>query len=359
MTARTIIPLVLACSAAALAAQPEPEPTDDPRTRVAALIEQLEADDHADRVRATALLGDPGIGADIETLARATIDASPERVLRLHSSMLDLFSRAPKAGLGVGFGPDRSEGVSIQTVVDNTDDFPAAALLQPNDLILRADGRVMDDSDDLRVAILSHTPGETLVLLVRRDDQVLTIDAPLGSYARLRGAAPISPAIAWRAIEWRLDRLGIEPGRPARVVGVPSIDAWLDAAYPQAPVGIARDRASGFPSIGIGGDGRDTYAGLGASRRTLVTPWITREEASQALRESERVTLARRMRTLETRIAALTERARALRGDNNHDAGGGGNDAIAALRAEIDLLQRELRGANERFEALAADNDAP
>jgi len=314
------------------------------------LIALLDAPDHETRVRATALLGDPGIGVELETLARAAVDAPPERAIRLRSSMLDLFSRSPKAGLGVGFGPDIPEGVPIQTVVEEVDAFPGAALLRPGDLVMGADGLAVETPDELRIAILSHKPGESLQLLLRRQGEALTIDAPLGDYKELNGAAPIHPSIAYRAIERRLARAGIEPRPTRRVTGAASIDRWLDAAYPGAPIGIVRSRAPGHPGITIGGDGRDAYSGLGSSRRTLVSPWITRQEASLALRQSARTVLARRMHALELRIRSLTEHAEAL-ARRGEDPGG----ELDALRRDIEDLREEIARANAEFEALGDD----
>ena len=341
-----IVSLVIVCGALAGASASGRQP-DGADARVAGLVEQLDAGSYAERTRATGLLSDASVGADIETLARARVGASAEARARLDRAILSLFAQEPKGGLGVGFAPERDGGVEIGTVVDDKAGFPAAAMLKPGDLIVGADGHALEDSDDLRVHILSHRPGESLELTVRRGGETLRFEAPLGAYSGLRGAAPIERSIARRAITRRLARKGIETPAPDRIGGAIGIDDWLGAAYPGGATGVVRPRAPGFPNIRAGGAGRDVYAGLGVSRRALVRPWGSREDASRILRQSERERLGRRVRALETRIRVLEARAGALGGDDD-DAGLG----LERLRAEIGTLRRELDRARERLERM-------
>jgi PDZ domain-containing protein len=62
--------------------------------------------------------------------------------------------------------PRASEGLVVLAVQPSR---PAGAALEPNDVLLAADGAVLTDADDLREAVGRHEPGEEVALRVRRD----------------------------------------------------------------------------------------------------------------------------------------------------------------------------------------------
>ena len=337
--------LVCGALAGASASGRQPDGAD---TRVAALVEQLDAGSYAERTRATGLLSDASVGADIETLARARVGASAEARARLDRAILSLFAQEPKGGLGVGFAPERDGGVEIGTVVDDKAGFPAAAMLKPGDLIVGADGHALEDSDDLRVHILSHRPGESLELTVRRGGETLRFEAPLGAYSGLRGAAPIERSIARRAI---LAASGAQGDRDTRARPDRGRDRDRRLARRGVPRGGVRGRAPagdrGSPTSARAARGVMSPRGWARRAGRWCDPWDSREDASRILRQSERERLGRRVRALETRIRVLEARAGALGGDDD-DAGLG----LERLRAEIGTLRRELDRARERLERM-------
>jgi PDZ domain-containing protein len=61
-------------------------------------------------------------------------------------------------------------------VVGVASDAPAAGKIEPTDVIVGVDGKVVRTPDDLRRLIATHKPGETVRLRVKRDDTTKVID---------------------------------------------------------------------------------------------------------------------------------------------------------------------------------------
>ncbi len=192
----------------------------------------------------------PGLTLDdvLERLASETTLA-PEQTRRLEQIAAHLFRTAPKAGLGVQFGrQNAARGVLIEATVD-PDRFPAANILRAGDYIAEVRGRPVRSPDDLRAAILSHLPGETMPSVVLRADERLELDLPLGNFDMLGRTERIEPDLARRCVLMRMERLVGLPPEPAALGTDVTPSDWARAG--DAPDGQPRRRAAGATAHGV------------------------------------------------------------------------------------------------------------
>lgn len=214
---------------------------------VRTLIRDLGADTLAAREEATQRLAEIEIslpalrtmGVDFESL-------SAEQRSRLDHVLLERFKRTPRAGLGVQYDPQFFQGVRLATVVDG---FPASAVLQAGDIVSRVEGVDLNTFmsqeawQALRHQILSFHPGETMDMVIRRGGQTLRVQVPLGSYADLGNAQPLTEndyAAAWSV---RRHRLGVEMRSSDRIAAPRVAGVWS----PMTPL----DRARFEPQLGV------------------------------------------------------------------------------------------------------------
>ncbi len=195
------------------------------------LVRDLDSPDLTTRELASERLGVmPGLTLDHVLVRLVDPDAlAPEQSRRLERIASRLFQSAPKAGLGVQFGrQNAARGVQIEATVD-PERFPAATVLRPGDYIAEVRGRAVRSPDDLRAAILSHLPGETMPTVVYRDEERLELDLPLGNFDMLGRTERIDSQMARRCVLARLDRLaGADLERVALGEGI-SAGAWAQA----------------------------------------------------------------------------------------------------------------------------------
>lgn len=257
-----------------------------------AAIEAMDAPNANERENATRTLRmTPGLTMDFifRTLRRE--DLSPEQRARVEQVGSGLFETAPRAALGVRFQAVDAQngGIRIDSAVPG---FPASdlGLLQSGDTLVEAAGIELVTYDDLRAAILAHSPGETMRLRVRRtvtDAEVgadeapigerveeqaeapaeplaeppteeMTVDVPLGSFSALNPQRPPSPSILIRAWETRLKMEGLrEP-----TLQLP------DDAFEGAAGWWGGEAGSGFGGLAAGGVSRSTEPYYG--RRGMV-----------------------------------------------------------------------------------------
>lgn len=214
------------------------------------ILSQLDSPSLAERDQAASiLLGDPSITIRVIEDMLASDSLSPEQQVRLMTVGREIFARTPKAGLGVRFAPQRfDEGARLDGVLEG---FPAAGLLWAGDIVLAINGQTITNSEHMGELILSHEPGEVLVMdiarpigpaLPQRDQPVerLIVRVPLGRFDDLQaGAVPI-PARLEGAFLQRLARAGV--GHEPAVVGAGrSPIEWLrtegyDVSAATAPV---------------------------------------------------------------------------------------------------------------------------
>jgi len=138
----------------------------------------------------------------------------------------------PKGGLGVAFGTIRVGAIEVQPIQKDPR-FPASFLLNPGDAIAMIDGQVVTSSSDVRAEILSRSPGELLGVTVSRNNQLIDLDLPLGSYRDLAGAGFLDPIITKRALERRWNRRGITPNGPDTIGSGIIVDEWISAVFPR------------------------------------------------------------------------------------------------------------------------------
>lgn len=323
--------------------------------RLVGLIQQLDDESWLVREQSMRMIGDPNEGFELDMLGAfiERAELSPEAMARFRSAARGLFEQTTKAGLGVGFGEVRDGGVEIGTVVAEVDRFPAAAMLMPGDLIVGADGSKLTTSEDLRAAILSHEPGETLDLLVRRGERVLEIEAPLGSYSSLRGAAPIGLEIADRAIAIRWARQGISvPGSQTIGGGIAPAD-WINAGYPEGSATVKKPGSRRMDRVVGLGSSRDVYVGIGVMRHSRIEPWVSRANAIEAMGQTRRIQITRSMDITRKQIEILQIGIKMLNtqirknGDNFKD-----NQPI---NLKIETATVELRSAQNELELLLVE----
>lgn len=156
-------------------------------------------------------------------------DLTLEARSRLLGAARKRFFETPRAALGFQFGGTLRDRIVIGRLIDG---FPAKMVLEEGDMIMSADGYRLEGPVAravLPAVIVSHDPGETIKLVVRRGAQKLTLDVPLGEFAKLEqgGGGWMGPerlAPAWRI---RSARLGGGP-EPIRVEL--DRDAWYSSA---------------------------------------------------------------------------------------------------------------------------------
>lgn len=142
-------------------------------------------------------------------------DLSLEARSRLLGVARRRFFETPRAAMGFQFGGTLRDRIVIGRLIDG---FPAKKILEEGDMVMSADGYRLEGPVAravLPAVIVSHDPGESIKLVVRRGAQKLSLDVPLGEFARLEQGAWMGPerlAPAWRIRAARLGG-GLEPIR--------------------------------------------------------------------------------------------------------------------------------------------------
>lgn len=245
----------------------EPSPTLDQRAFDRLLLD-LDSPDLKTRELASERLGVmPGLTLDdvLKRLARPD-ELAPEQARRLERIASRLFQSAPKAGLGVQFGrQNAARGVQIEATVDPVR-FPAATILKPGDFIAEVRGRPVRSPDDLRAAILSHLPGETMPTVILRGEERLELDLPLGNFDLLGRTERINAEMARRCVLARLERWEDVPFEREALGDDVTPSAWAEAGNALERRMQRRSRGRQELGISIGGtariDPQDADAGL-------------------------------------------------------------------------------------------------
>jgi hypothetical protein len=196
-------------------------------------------------------------------------DLTLEARYRLFGIARQRFFRSPRAALGFKFGGQLRDRVVVGETYEN---FASFKLLEIGDMIVGADGVKIEGPSGqamLQSIILSHDPGESIRLTVRRGARKMELEVPLGPFAGLPnvGGGMLEDRLA-RA--WRIraqSRMGGLP-EPVRVEGPKA--PWtppLDEMQRRLDVGMRRD-ANENP-IRIVGGGMPRAAQMGDDNRFL------------------------------------------------------------------------------------------
>jgi S1-C subfamily serine protease len=93
-------------------------------------------------------------------------------------STTDVADVTPGALDQFGIDPDATGGVVVEVVPGSAADSGG---LQEGDLITSVDGQDVTSSDDVRSAVRSHDPGDTVTVTVQRDGRSQDLEVTLGS----------------------------------------------------------------------------------------------------------------------------------------------------------------------------------
>ncbi len=233
----------------------------DTRPTVAELVDRLDSPVFAARRQATTdLLIRRDLTLDAAEWLLTDTSLSPEQRLRLERVALEVFARGPRAALGIQFPRESRDGVRIEAVLD---EFPASAMLRAGDRITEADGLPITRQATFRAAILSHDPGEVMVMKLVREGEELEFGVLLGSFARLNVTASPRPGdllAAWTLRQAR--QVSLLPAEP--IVPKPAVRGGDDTEQLRLPEPGTRAWDSAFAtgdaprSLLVGGQMRET-----------------------------------------------------------------------------------------------------
>ena len=197
--------------------------------------------------------------------------ASPEQRLRLDRLGPSVLYRTPRAAVGIRFSMKQLE---VGQLIEG---FDAQRVLQVGDEIVSVAGHAMNSHNDLRPAIVMHSPGAEVTMRVIRQGRPLTLRLTLGDFDAL-------PAVGWRdnvtfedcrrAWELRSSDLREERHRTSKTGAV--LDIGVDAAawerLKQGPSNIKPDPTTmpwGDLTLTAGGAPRESGLDLRGGRQTL------------------------------------------------------------------------------------------
>lgn len=341
---------LLVCAASVAASEPDAD--------FASMLTQLDSDDWFEREAATEALiasDDLPMSAIDEALASDSISA--EQRMRLDLVSVQRYRRESLAGLGVQFNGERLGAVKITVVVEG---FPAATVLQVGDTILASgtdqDAVLIGGEDGLRSQILSRRPGEVLPVIVRRGDDTIALELPLGSYSNLRGAATLDDETVREAMLLRRSRTWDAASEPRTIGAGLDLSVWIRAAFPEGS----------WDGLVGGGERRDapvvrggTAGSLeGRGRQSLLrTFWPDLDEAfEEAGRKLRDQTDRKQSRAIILRSVHVAREITLVRDIESAEANGENTAALLMtldrLRASLAELDMELQREFERTDAI-------
>lgn len=176
------------------------------QSELSALVAQLDSQDIQTRERATEMLAMSRFltTRDIERLLEDD-RLSPEQRARLVTAAGAHFFNEPRAAIGVRWDIDFRESIVI---VETIAGFDSDSKLESGDLVRSANGIPLDcfgAQNLFRYIIVSHDPGDTLDLSVRRGAGLVELEVVLGEYKDLNQS--LSPAQLVAA--WNIRRAGL------------------------------------------------------------------------------------------------------------------------------------------------------
>jgi hypothetical protein len=162
-------------------------PDEELRRRVVspeirAAIDSLDAPSWDERERATRTLLDARLELEDLYAALAEPGISPERRHRLLGVTVERIVNSPRGALGVRMDLGRDDGLGVR-ITATIPGMPAAAHLEPDDLIVAIDGRAVHDREDLIRTVQGKAPGDPVkveALRPGRDDRGKFLVGPDG-----------------------------------------------------------------------------------------------------------------------------------------------------------------------------------
>lgn len=348
------IPVLAALSLAAVArAQIGGGPIDAPVPEttpevIEDWVEQLGNEDWLMRDLATLELSELDPGISLETLEGFMCheDLSPEQRARLRLACLRRFALRPKGALGVSFGTIRVGAIEVQPIPPS-EEFPATMLLKENDQIAMVGDRVIDGSFSLRIEILSRDPGSILPVTLIRNERVLRLDLPLGSFSDLTGAVRMDSQLLTSALERRWERLGIEHGPDGSIGSGISTEDWKRAAFPEDATPDPREPELIAPRGYVLGPGMNTTPGSGRWGQAIIDVWSDPDALNRDLVQRESLLAGERAQPMIA-LRMLLERERdQLR-----------QDLERAEEAQQPVLEEQLAQVSMQLDAITEKIDA-
>lgn len=228
------------------------------------LVDGLGSAEYSRREGAMAQLRDRwGLRVSDVAEAMSRPGLSAEQLVRLEQLAHEVYVRTPRGALGVQLrnlnnqvNPELEVGVQVVRVSDG---FPAKGVLMPEDVILEIGGREVRRSrfeDTLRARVISHDPGQVVLVTVLRVGERLTLPVELGSWESFdRNAGVLSEMLSTDDLHrgWEERRAGLPVAGAALPVG--KIDRHLASRSPGREIGLEL-AAGGFgEALGVDAGG--------------------------------------------------------------------------------------------------------
>lgn len=242
--------------------------------RLAELIAQLSSNDVSIRAAATTkLLQDESftlrvIEAALKDGGGAEGKLSLEARSRLLTAARDRFARTSRGAMGIQFWANLRDRVVVERTFEN---FDSSKKLQDGDMIVEADGRAISGPNArnrLQALIVSHEPGETIELVVRRGEKKEKFSVVLGKRENLRDSM-MTDEIIQRA--WSVRSAAYAPAPVAPITPPIAAAQWPTQPIGQEQINRVQLRRKGVSELGpnIAGGGVPRGASLNLDQINL------------------------------------------------------------------------------------------
>lgn len=319
----------------------------------AEFVEQLESASFVDReLAADELETNPAITLeDLEHhLMRENL--TPEQRLRLERAAMRRFTTSPRAAMGIRLSQDVSDaGLRIEGTVEGYD---AAEKLNADDIISVINGHPIRSGRDLRMAIISRSPGEVVPVRVLRNKREMTIDVELGPYAGLSNTSNLQRNDLYEA--WLFRSREYAPlGTPELIEPEEGLRAWAEVERDAPPYRPRQMRdARGVPlrsRVVVGGEARPRPGALAGMRldrplnrtaqeRVADYPTMIRDNLIRL--EVEAVAMRERIRRQQVNISELQQVA-------------GRRQQVEHLQGQLESYQMDLNELEKQIERYRAE----
>ncbi len=232
--------------------QPPAPPASEQRVMVESeipsdLLAQLDSPELLLREAATKQVGSSGrFGMSALRGALSRTDLTSEQRQRLLSAGYEIFKATPRGAMGVQFEGATAAGVLVRPAQAG---FDASRVLKTDDVIRAIDGRRVEEQDEIRVAIISREPGESLPLTIVRDGVPIETSVRLGSYSELRNSQGLDESVLSAAWSYRVAREGGAGAQPPVPSGL-SAEQWDLSAQRQRRSLSAKNEPTHDPFTG-------------------------------------------------------------------------------------------------------------